>query len=537
MGTKNYKTYLSNRTTLSTGVSTYAALNEAGTIVGQGVVGMIIPDDFGDVHTADDTAAVSLAFARAVAVGAPLVLPRGVYTISEKLVIPSDAHIIIMAGATLKAHASFSDDVLIEVGDETDIAQFWSITGAGTLDCNNDIDYGIRVVKGRFGLISVKEIHGANEKAVLIGTAVDTFNSYEIDVVDVRAYYNDVANTATSIAFHAKQATDCHFITCYSIGYRKGFRTENSAIDLDGCHVWGRLAHGPLTHCFDIQGSQNKVINCYADTPHNKKPDGTSDGTITDVYGFYIHGFNNILDGSLIYMNTTLQTDGVVNCIYEDRDTFSDFGSLTIFGGVAVTSRFKTAFVPFSGSHSTIRVNKNPGSTYFSASPAGLTTYRSYTGENVIDNGTRNFTVRSVHAGITTNAEARVTGAAATARRVSWQTSDVDRVKAGLNTTAESGSNAGSDWTLDMYSDAGAFLVTAATVTRANGNFTIGRPALTLQTTAANIAAKANAINTTGKINGLLVWDTTNNRLMRASGSTDTDAWWVVDGSASVTPA
>ena len=34
-----------------------------------------------------------------------------------------------------------------------------------------------------------------------------------------------------------------------------------------------------------------------------------------------------------------------------------------------------------------------------------------------------------------------------------------------------------------------------------------------------------------------IITDTTNNRLMRAVGGGATDAWWVVDGSASVTPA
>jgi len=55
--------------------------------------------------------------------------------------------------------------------------------------------------------------------------------------------------------------------------------------------------------------------------------------------------------------------------------------------------------------------------------------------------------------------------------------------------------------------------------------------------TAANIAAVANAINTTGKAQGRLVLDTTNNRLMIARGSAAAAQWDVVDGSASVTPA
>jgi len=56
-------------------------------------------------------------------------------------------------------------------------------------------------------------------------------------------------------------------------------------------------------------------------------------------------------------------------------------------------------------------------------------------------------------------------------------------------------------------------------------------------TTASLIANKANVINTQNKYLGRGVFDTTNNRLMIASGSTDVSPWYVADGSASVTPA
>jgi hypothetical protein len=55
--------------------------------------------------------------------------------------------------------------------------------------------------------------------------------------------------------------------------------------------------------------------------------------------------------------------------------------------------------------------------------------------------------------------------------------------------------------------------------------------------TAASIAAVGNSINTTAKFAGKRVWDTTNNREMRARGPLAADPWDVIDGSASVTPA
>lgn len=58
----------------------------------------------------------------------------------------------------------------------------------------------------------------------------------------------------------------------------------------------------------------------------------------------------------------------------------------------------------------------------------------------------------------------------------------------------------------------------------------------TLSVAASAIANKTSNINTVNKYEGLFIWDTTNNRLMRSSGSTDVSSWWVVDGSTSVTP-
>ena len=57
-----------------------------------------------------------------------------------------------------------------------------------------------------------------------------------------------------------------------------------------------------------------------------------------------------------------------------------------------------------------------------------------------------------------------------------------------------------------------------------------------LAATAANIASATSSVNTNLKWEGMLVWDTTNNRMLRASGRGATSAWYIVDGSGSVTP-
>lgn len=70
-----------------------------------------------------------------------------------------------------------------------------------------------------------------------------------------------------------------------------------------------------------------------------------------------------------------------------------------------------------------------------------------------------------------------------------------------------------------------------------DGNFYEVGPGPIATATAAEIASVSNAINTTRKYIDKRVWDTTNNRELRARGVNANSPWDVVDGSTSVTPS
>jgi hypothetical protein len=84
-----------------------------------------------------------------------------------------------------------------------------------------------------------------------------------------------------------------------------------------------------------------------------------------------------------------------------------------------------------------------------------------------------------------------------------------------------------------MIAGTTAVLATAQTFT-AQQTLSSG---LVIQTaTAAAIIAIADAINTANKVAGKVVYDTTNNRIMIASGAVNNSPWYVADGSTFVTP-
>lgn len=73
----------------------------------------------------------------------------------------------------------------------------------------------------------------------------------------------------------------------------------------------------------------------------------------------------------------------------------------------------------------------------------------------------------------TTDGSVTVTSAAATSRMVTFQTAGSNRWIIGANNTAESGSNAGSDWFINRYSDAGAYIDAPLSIKRSTGLITV----------------------------------------------------------------
>ena len=99
-----------------------------------------------------------------------------------------------------------------------------------------------------------------------------------------------------------------------------------------------------------------------------------------------------------------------------------------------------------------------------------------------------------------------------------------------------------------MIARTGAGTASARTITAgagisiANGDGVAGNPTITSTDVlqgliATDIAAIANAINTTGKAAGKMIWDTTNSKIKVATGALAASTWVDADGTNAVTPS
>lgn len=549
----------------TTGMTDVVGFNPAN-LLRRGIKGFVFPEDFlfdGDTDYSD---AIERAQAYGYPLGYALTLSNGDYEIVRPILLEDENHLIIYPGATLEAATvGFSGNALVIAGDNVNpfASERWSITGGGEMQCNNVIDYGIYAEWSAFARIHDLRISGANVSGVFVGQTGTAYSSIETDIRDVWVFYNNVANSASSIGIHINNATDCHIDTCYVIGYRTGIRTEAvcGSIDISNCHVWNRPVHGPLLRCYDIQGKGNSLVQCYADNPTVYNNGGAM---ASDCYGFFLHGFNPMMIGCHIFMNTgqtpDTSNDNTITAIYMDREVFGAIDGFFIDGGVDGTKRYKSYFS--GGTNQTTFQNVlQPGtarvvdtaSNIIVMSPAsGATNYHRaaaiYTASNrfqstfVVENtagveirqtvsnadvalqrtdGTGAWTIRkdsshnfqlvrrdaagafvdnalvvsnstgvvTITDGFFATAASSISGAAATSRDLNFSTSGVRRWVERTSNAAESGANAGSNFQIDAYDDAGAYLSTPFQILRANGQILMS--VLQASTSYANDAAAA----------------------------------------------
>ena len=156
----------------------------------------------------------------------------------------------------------------------------------------------------------------------------------------------------------------------------------------------------------------------------------------------------------------------------------------------------------FTVSANTLSILSNAGATLFTLADSGATTFAA---AMTISSGNLTVTTGNVIAGgnvlVGTNASAspivQINGAAGSNRRVIYQTGGVARWIAQANNTAESGSNAGSDYQIVPYNDAGVGQPAALTISRASGLATFVNG---LTATTGNITATAGNVSSGGTV-------------------------------------
>ena len=438
----------------------------------------ISPDLFGGPTGVDDTVSILRARDAAAERNASIVLPRGIYFLGETLELPSKTSLVLMPGATLKATPTFTGNSLVRLGDPggSAFADDIYVGGGGSLDTSNvpNILFGIDVAYARFSRIENLKIAGSVSNSIRVGDPGAPAASYEIDMTRIRAWREDVPNSEGSHGFRWQNATDCYGSMLQAIGYRTGFLIEGSSIEIAQCHAWVRPVHGVMRRAFDVQGSGSTLVQCYADTPTN-----FGDPLIEDLVCFNLFGFSPTLVSCRAFINTNypgsdISTDGIISVLHMEREVFGNVDNL-VLSGATTEKRWRALLSGTYGTGTNINNVIDGGAVVYAETgtreqrhAAALTS--TFYGPVALDG------ISTTNGIFTANASMRRRGPAGSNRDILIQTDDSLRWSLRGTNSAESGSNAGTDFHVVAYTDGGVFLRTQVLMDRRTGLTRFGGP-------------------------------------------------------------
>lgn len=487
--------------------------------------------DFGAIgdDTTDNYTAIQAAINAAVA-GQVVFVPPGIYRISQKLILkrgvtlrgthapkweyrPSSGS----SPCQIKPHTSFADTCLIYVPDA-------AITGAGTANDGGRIEniaingnskntgvYGVHfhglVRDWKMKDVDVSQTSGDG----VVCSAYSGSYPRGLFFDKVSSYSTGLTGAGSGTGFNLDTTTDSTFIDCLAVGNEgHGWTIRNCGeskfigcravfCKLDGIQVTGSTAVGgtQLISCSTDRNYQAGLrITATGDQPiiisnflaRRDRGDGDTGNASIVMRG--VDGSNRICP---VIINGLAMTLG-----REDDGS----GPLTPKIGMQIEW---CSTVQISGSvWGEVTGLSNLGNVQ-NLDVFCLQTKTGAGGTIVQQFGRAIHTIRS-----TTSTSFQSDTSAGTAGRFAYQSDSLDRWQILKSSTAESGSNAGSDLQINRYSDAGSYIDTVITVTRSSGQLqvtrgmTMSNSSLILQSTVPGLQVGASTSSYGGGTGGMI---------------------------------
>jgi hypothetical protein len=280
-----------------------------------------------------------------------------------------------------------------------------------------------------------------------------------------------------------------------------------------GCRVYFYSSDTSFTFSGTYQSSgdpsltvSNPTQNVYV-VPNTFAVRGT---TISTIGRLLVNSpTDNGVSAFIVNGTSTLSTTNVV-------------GTLTVYGGVQYITSLSTqsylyfqynnaaanqVYLSMTSSAFTINYTNSSGSLVGAALTISPSTGATTISQALTVGGSVALNSGALSLGVAAGTVSQISlnSAAGYNRTVAWQTAGTNRWAAYANSTAESGSNVGSDLVLANYSDAGAQLSQAVTITRATGIVTLANGltsngVVTVSTAATNGLVVTSSTTTTSSI-------------------------------------
>lgn len=252
-----------------------------------------------------------------------LIIPSGVWTTAEPLIIPPFFSVYFEPGAKLEALPGFNiagtsngKTVSAVLSGPTDSSiGYWESCKIVNpqIDAKGFALSCIELWRHRFCEITEATLwNGLNHGLKL--NAVSESTSYELTVTNSRIYnQRNAVNQPAMAGLEVQKCTDLEFANVKIIGYDYGVHeTANCGANFySTIHVWNRPTQGSLHRAFWFESSSGTAYALYADTPVARS---TADPTLVDnaqdSYGFYIEGSGWTFNACKVFVNDSVDGNG-----------------------------------------------------------------------------------------------------------------------------------------------------------------------------------------------------------------------------------
>ncbi len=254
-----------------------------------------------------------------------IIIPAGVWNVSEPLIIPRYTSVYFVQGALLKATSSFApivsngktvDSVLSGPTDSS--VGYWEYGQIHNafIDANRIAKSCIELWRYRFIRIINPTLWNGLRHGVKVNSVTES-TSYEL-TLGGGSIYNERSSLLSPIqigyaGLELSKTTDCTIFDLSISGYNYGVHEDNlcGANYYNTVHVWNRPTQGSLHRAFFFESSSGEAYGLYADTPVARSVSTPTLVDLTqDAYGFYIDGSGWTLTNCKIYVGGALDGNG-----------------------------------------------------------------------------------------------------------------------------------------------------------------------------------------------------------------------------------
>ena len=206
-------------------------------------------------------------------------VPKGTYEVTSTINIPFGVSVVFDPYAVIKAKAPFTGDFVLKYTGGSSFSNLEVANPFGQLDNHTNIIFSGGIIDGN-GIASCFNISGFHHltlqnmsfhNGLVFGLSISGDHAYEAIVTNCYAK-TLIEGCEGNIGFYVNKH-DCHFCDCICVDYTIGFRIIGTANKFTRCHVWGGIVGYPDSSPtlensinFDVQGSNNQFVGCYADT-------------------------------------------------------------------------------------------------------------------------------------------------------------------------------------------------------------------------------------------------------------------------------